>query len=822
LARVTERKQRNFISKIAQSIKPIWLLGLFFFLWQLTLANNTAAAAENVHAARPWEVTIAERPDTALRLGTRIRLYFNDQKGVLDAASVAASLQTLGGQALTIHDAELNRYRHPIWAMFALKNTSKKTMELVISHSQTTIEVHEAFIRLPKNSTREEQWIKLKGRHETAVKAFERDRYPSYDLKIEPEETVDVLLRWATYAPIKAPIEVQDRAHHESKTQLYQMLYTVAFMLPLLIIFALYLVKRISNVAVDGLFIGFVIADTVGGAWITGSIPILFPLLDQTVLRHIGRIGYSTLSLFAALHAVKFLDLDALAPRWALALRVWGVGGVVITAIITFFDLYLSSQLTLVFGFGTALLVAGTCLYAMAQRVPLSGTYSLAWGVYLLTFVLYVLYRLELMPLEVLGFAFFWQNAGVCLVLGGAVFMSVYSRDTRLRDALMLAEQRRRQLEIVNTDRDRLFAAASHDLRQPLQAIALNLGLLTPKSTQELAIAERIRLALVGMGDILASMLDLRRASSQAQAVQLQPIPLQPLLNRLCEDYREQARMKNLSFKSVPTSAWAMADPIWLERVLRNLIINALRYTDNGRVLVGVRRNKDQTLRVCVLDTGRGLSQQQITLVNSAEVAAPNPELRDSYGLGLYIVKRLCIQMHSTLTVFSTINRGTVFEIVLGRHHSTPLNIKREPIDSVAEGVHAPELLKGLRLLIAEDDQELLAAFTAHFEAQGMQVTSVQTPTAAVDLLNQLFFDVLLTDFTFTGQTLDGLDIVALAHRNPDTLALLITGDFEKASQKVSLYFNSHRLNLIEKPVSPSTLTQTLLGLLETKNHPVK
>jgi signal transduction histidine kinase/CheY-like chemotaxis protein len=796
---------------------------VFFWHWQTigqvfaqSVSNTASTAPGNLLTSRPWEVTLTEKPTAALALGQQIRLYLKDSKGELDAASVATAFETQGGFALSTHDAELSRYKHPIWARLVLKNPTKQTMDLVVSHGQTTIEVHEAFTRTPSSRAASSHWIKLKGRHETAEKAFERDRFPSYDLKLEPDETVDILFRWATYAPIKAPIEVQDRAYQASKSQFYLVLYTVAFMLPLLIIFSLYLVKRISNIAIDGLFVGFVIADTVGGAWLTGSIPILFPLLDQTFLRHIGRIGYSALSLFAVLHAVRFLDLDALSPRWALALRIWGVGGAVFAAIVTFFDLYLSSQLTLLFGFGTSVLVAGTCLYAMSHRVPLSGTYTVAWGVYVLTFVIYILYRFELLPLETLGFAFFWQNAGVCLVLGGAVVLSVYSRDTRLRDALMLAEQRRRQLEVVNTDRDRLFAAASHDLRQPLQAIALNLGLLAPKTLQETAIAERIRLALVGMGDILTSLLDLRRASGKAQAAALQPIALQPLLDRLCEDYREQARMKHISFRNVATSTWAMADPIWLERVLRNLITNALRYTDKGRVLIGVRHGPNNSLRVSVLDTGRGLTEQQLALINSTEVAAPNPELRDSYGLGLYIVKRLCTQMRASLSVVSNIDRGTVFEIGLDRYYPNLPQINRPQTTVSVTG------LKGLTLLIAEDDQQLLAIFTAHFQSLGVHVTSVQTPGNAIGILAQQHFDILLSDFTFNGQALDGLDVLRVGRKNHRTLVCLMTGDVEKASQKAALTIVNQPIPIIEKPISPAALTQTLVNLLNEKNHPVK
>ena len=303
----------------------------------------------------------------------------------------------------------------------------------------------------------------------------------------------------------------------------------------------------------------------------------------------------------------------------------------------------------------------------MINKVPWSGTYLLAWTAYILSGVIYVLYRLNIAPLFFFGFVLFWQNAGVCIILGGAVVLSIFARDTRLKDALALAEERRQQLELANVERDRLFAAASHDLRQPLQALALNLSLLKPQTPTDTAVADRFRLAIVSMGDILSSLLDLRRASNDTKPPALQPVALQPLLFRLSEDYREQARIKQLSFRLVNTHAVVLADPVWLERILRNLITNALRYTDRGRVLLGVRASK-RSVRICVLDTGRGLNGRQLAHFQSKMTSAPNPEVRDSYGLGLFIVKRLCQQMNAVFKVSSELNKGSVFEIVLTRH----------------------------------------------------------------------------------------------------------------------------------------------------------
>jgi signal transduction histidine kinase/ActR/RegA family two-component response regulator len=731
-----------------------------------------------------------------------------DAAGKHSAEMVSQSLDSGSGLALSSHDAEVQRVKHPIWAKFSIENTSTAAFELVLDHAQPTIEHHEAFIR----TSQSREWIKLKGRHELATRAFERDREPTYDFRLEGLEKVEVLFRWVTFSPVKAPIEIHSREQHARITHLQMALYTMFLMTPFLILIALVLVKRIGQISIDGLFVSFVLADILGASWVTGFLPIFFPTVEPATLRQIGHIAYAMLALLSAFHAVKFLILDALCPRWALALRLWAITGGFITIGVSFYSLHLDAQLVLVFTFGTAILVTGTCVYALARKVPFSGVYTAAWFVYILTLVIYLLYRLELLPVTATGFAYFGQSAGVCIILGSAIIMSVYSRDTRLKDALLLADQRRRQLETLNSERDKLFAIASHDLRQPLQAISLNLGLLNIEKPTDGAITERIRLAVVGMNDILSSLLDLRRASSGVtgekrsdsgeilaakDGVELQVVELQPLLDRLCADYREQARMKQLSFRNVSTTVWVLSDPIWLERVLRNLITNALRYTDTGRILLGVRRLTNGTVKVSIIDTGRGLSKAQLDHISAAELAAPNPELRDSYGLGLYIVKRLCAQMRAQLFVRSELGKGSTFEVGL------PLHQRQAGLATT---------LAGRRILVADDDTNLLSALEKHLQNFGAVVVAVNSTTRAIAAIYQQPFDLILSDFHFVGETNTGLDI--LAHCPETSGCCLMSGNVEQIRlSALNSRTKAKNWHFIAKPFEMSQMTAKLLSI---------
>ncbi len=614
----------------------------------------------------PWLYEIQQANFERIKLGTVARYSLDDTDGQRNAEQMAQRFDSTSGIVIKHQDSEITRKEHPVWARLAIKNSTPNQINFVLYHAQPTVERQQAFV------FKAGSWVRVIGHHETATEAFQRYRGPSYDLSLAPNETADILVRTQTYSPIIFPLELRSHVSHQQQSHEELAIYTVATMLPLLVVLAMLLLRRISSIRIDTVFLAFVFCDMLGASWITGTQAIVFPLANPLWLRYIGMAAYCVLGVLAIWHAIFFLRLDALCPRWSTALKLWAAIGAVVMCYCLAFEPLLASRVMLSFNFSTAAIVSCTCAYAWRKGAPWSAIYFAAWGIYVMSGIIYVLYRFDVLPLLAFGFAVFWQNAGVCLLLGSAVLMSVFARDTRLQDALDLADKRQQQLELSNRERDRLFAAASHDLRQPLQAMAINLSLMTPSTREERAISERFRLAIVSMGDILSSLLDLRRAAGDGLQAHLQQVELQPLLERLCEDYREQARLKKISFRSVQTRTSVVADPVWLERILRNLITNSLRYTDHGRVLLGVRR-EGNLLKICVIDTGRGLNSQQIEILQSDALPAPNPELRDSYGLGLYIVKRLCQKMQAQLRVFSVLNHGSRIEVVLPASNSNAL-----------------------------------------------------------------------------------------------------------------------------------------------------
>jgi signal transduction histidine kinase len=231
------------------------------------------------------------------------------------------------------------------------------------------------------------------------------------------------------------------------------------------------------------------------------------------------------------------------------------------------------------------------------------------------------------------------------------------------------AEAARAEAERKLLDRSRLIATASHDLRQPVQSLlflgtALAEGLrdhpMAPLATGVNQAAEALKLLFDGM-------LDLSKLDTGAVKPEPADIPLGALLDRLGAEYGHRAEMCGLRLAVVGSSAWVRSDAVPLERILRNLIENALRYTTEGRVLIGCRRIGRDRIRVDVLDTGTGFPADQAEIIFEAfHRGMGQVDGGDgSHGLGLAIVRRLAEALGHGISVDSVPGRGSRFSVEL-------------------------------------------------------------------------------------------------------------------------------------------------------------
>ena len=272
--------------------------------------------------------------------------------------------------------------------------------------------------------------------------------------------------------------------------------------------------------------------------------------------------------------------------------------------------------------------------------------------------------------------AFLWLVLG----LAGMRFGRVLRNDllTRLRNEKLVARLQAQQAELEHTlaARARFFAAASHDLRQPLQAMTLYASVLDEQRPAP-EIVHRLNDCMKALERLLERVLDLTRLDSGELQVQPRAVALQPLLQQLANLYRTNAERKGLTLRVRATAHWSYSDPVLLQAMLGNLLTNAIRYTQRGGILLAVRQRQTPTgpaLQLCVLDTGIGIAPESQALVFEEFVQLGNPERNPDagYGLGLPTVQRMAALLGHQVLLRSRPGRGSCFALQLPWHGPAP------------------------------------------------------------------------------------------------------------------------------------------------------
>ncbi|MGC9271852.1 CheR family methyltransferase, partial [Acidiphilium sp.] len=248
---------------------------------------------------------------------------------------------------------------------------------------------------------------------------------------------------------------------------------------------------------------------------------------------------------------------------------------------------------------------------------------------------------------------------------------------TDRKAAAEAVQDARLSAERANAAKSRFVAAASHDLRQPLQTLALLQGLLarTVSEPQALNLVERLDQTIGAMTGMLDTLLDINQIETGMVRATIRVVALDPLFARINADFTFQAEVAGLRLSVVPCGLSVRTDAALLEQILRNLVSNAIKYTKNGRVLLGSRRQGNM-VRIEVWDTGLGIEENQIEAIFEEYNQIDNParERSRGLGLGLSIVRRLAELLDHPLRVRSVLAKGSVFSIEVPRAeaHAAP------------------------------------------------------------------------------------------------------------------------------------------------------
>jgi len=384
----------------------------------------------------------------------------------------------------------------------------------------------------------------------------------------------------------------------------------------------------------------------------------------------------------------------------------------------------------------------------------------------------------------------------------------------RLRfENLDLAQDLRREKEAAEQAtqaKSRFLAAASHDLRQPVHALSLFVGALR---SHDLAagprrLAERIEESVDAMDGLFSGLLDISRLDAGIVTPVRSSFALQSLLDMLERDHRDEAKVRGIRLRVLPSAAIIDSDKLLLGRILRNLVGNALRYTDQGGVLVGCRHGA--ALRIQVWDTGRGIPADQYDRVFEEFFQLHNPE-RDrnqGLGLGLAIVRRLARLLDHELGLKSVIGRGTVFSVTV------PLAAQAIPGEPVAPPAPAIAFRRRGLILVIDDEDLIRDGMQSLLESWGHRVISAPSGTDMVRILATCPDrpDLVICDFRLPGGE-TGIEAIRKVRTacDEDVPALLITGD--SAPDRLSEARRGGFL-LLHKPVANGRLRAAVTNLL--------
>lgn len=386
---------------------------------------------------------------------------------------------------------------------------------------------------------------------------------------------------------------------------------------------------------------------------------------------------------------------------------------------------------------------------------------------------------------------------------GAIVGVVGLARDiTERRDMMEALKTARDHAEAANRAKSTFLAAASHDLRQPVQALTLFTSTLETQLGGHPArqVLERMRHSQNALQDLLGALLDISRLDAGAVEVNKERMPLAEILGRVVDDYQGLAQQKGLRFHAIRCRYWTETDPHLLERVVQNLLDNALKYTASGSILIGCRRRGD-LIALQVLDTGIGIPPEKVEAVFQEFMQLGNPgrDRTKGLGLGLSIVQRLLELLGHQLTVQSTLGKGTCFTITLPRIAADQNN---RPIRGEAPLV-APVGTK--QVLVIEDEELVRKGMEMLVGGWGCNVlTAADEREAVAAATAQRMPDLIIADYRLQGGHL-GTDAVKAVQQACGRAipAMIVTGD--TAPERI-VEVRASGFSLAHKPVAPERL----------------
>lgn len=372
--------------------------------------------------------------------------------------------------------------------------------------------------------------------------------------------------------------------------------------------------------------------------------------------------------------------------------------------------------------------------------------------------------------------------------------------------------EKSKQLEVANRYKSHFLSSASHDLRQPLHALNLFVAQLHsgPDSAERSRLVNRIDAAVSSMNELFEVLLDMSRLEAGILQPQFAEFPIERLLEHIRTNFADAARDKGVSLSVVPSGAWVRSDPVLLERILMNLVSNALRCTAHGGVVAGCRRRGGR-MRIDVCDSGPGIApEQRQKIFGEYYRIDPAGQEGGGFGLGLAIVERLGRLLDHDIELDSRPGHGSRFSV------SVPRVAGRQGAAETPVPALVADPARGRLVVVIDDDALALEGMSGILESWGCDlVTAASTETALTRLCAQgRRPDLIIADYRLAHGT-TGIQAVKRlrGELGASIPAFLISGDTAPERLRDA---HRHGMHLLHKPVSPMRLRAMLNRLLKS------
>lgn len=404
----------------------------------------------------------------------------------------------------------------------------------------------------------------------------------------------------------------------------------------------------------------------------------------------------------------------------------------------------------------------------------------------------------------------YWSPSGYFLVFCRDITERLRAEEQRQRYEAQLQEARQ-LAEHESHAKTRFLATASHDLRQPIQAMHLLSNLLVnyelPAEAAEIAF--RMQEAVDGLGEMLTALLDISKLDAGLVRPDLSEFRINDLVLQLASEHLPLARERGIELRCAYSSVSVRSDHNLLTRILRNLISNAIKYAPSGTVLIGVRRG-GETARIQVLDTGIGIGEDELERVFDEfhQLGNSARDRREGLGLGLAIVKRLASLLDHSVSVTSLPGRGTCFSI------QVPMAFPGEDLHEWLpdRGSHLPTPFEGSEILVVDDEIDIREGLEMNLLQWGYAVSVAADFEQAMAALDENSPPVLvIADYRLGAKT--GIDVIREVRRRSQCMipALLLTGDATEESAREAARLG---VMLMRKPISGEQLRRAVVESL--------